>query len=456
MTGFLWMVSLLGIIDVLGHVTKLSVFVQIVNSLPWEQIEAMEHMLDTTARLRDQLTKAELTESDFPTLQPVIPELLTGHLHGVKLHFTGCNTTDPKAALTKTFKRLLSWLEKFDSGMRTRLLNDIPLAFKHMAKCLDLRRLARAELHSDDVEQPALCWLADWIRTEGRLSLPDSDILWQQHLTVRTRLVARAGELKGTRSEWFPEDRTLSGTVMMKELFTSEALYKDVPDWMYLFELCVTHTSNEAVVESMGNVIDKHASPTRGLLPENYAREAFIHWNGPPLLRADKLLVAALNHHFAGDGPQDWNFVNKVQRGDKLKFKHVSKVIDRVRSQPSRLPFMEEPTSTAPVPVEVTGVEGGDATGILQDCGADAPDGPTHEEQGTWAVEEVRKYRFNKRTRRDEWHIKWKGWGERHNTWEPLANLTCPSIKETAISLKRAAGHTHIIDDDSSSTHSSD
>lgn len=143
--------------------------------------------------------------------------------------------------------------------------------------------------------------------------------------------------------------------------------------------------------------------------------------------------------------------MNKVQRGDMLKFKHVSKVIDRVRSQPSRLPFMEDLTFTAPVSYDVTGVEGGDATGILEDCGADAPDGPTHEEQGTWTVEEVLTYRFNKRTNRDEWHIKWKGWGERHNTWEPLANLMCPSIRDAAIGLKRAGGRTHIIDDDSSS-----
>jgi len=339
----------------------------------------------------------------------------------------------------KVYKRLTAWLNKFDIGMNQRLLNDIPEAFEQMAKCLDLRRLARAALHNDEVEKAALRWLAHWITTEGKLDLPDYDALWQQHVTVRARLVARANELKGTKSDWFPDDHTRSGTVIMKELFTSEMLYVDIQDWMFLFEVCAAHTSNEAVVESMGNIIDQHVSPRRGLSPENYSREAFIHWNGPLLHRADAFLTASLNIHFKGNGPRDWNFLNNTQRADKLRFKHVSKVVDRVRSERSKLPFMEDPAQALSAPLDDASspycLDTSDATGILHDSDGEG-DGPTHEEQGTWRVEEVRKYRFNRRTRRDEWLIKWQGWPERSDTWEPLGHLTSDEVRQAAIKRK--------------------
>mmetsp|Transcript_28187 Transcript_28187/g.70920 ORF Transcript_28187/g.70920 Transcript_28187/m.70920 type:complete len:81 (+) Transcript_28187:416-658(+) len=45
MKGFLFMAGLVGLIDLLEHVSKLSVFVQLVNSLPWEKIEANKRKL---------------------------------------------------------------------------------------------------------------------------------------------------------------------------------------------------------------------------------------------------------------------------------------------------------------------------------------------------------------------------------------------------------------------------
>jgi hypothetical protein len=50
----------------------------------------------------------------------------------------------------------------------------------------------------------------------------------------------------------------------------------------------------------MGAVIDQHAAPGRGLGPEEYARDAIIHWNGPKVHRGDDLIMAALNMHFGG------------------------------------------------------------------------------------------------------------------------------------------------------------
>jgi hypothetical protein len=94
----------------------------------------------------------------------------------------------------------------------------------------------------------------------------------------------------------------------------------------------------------MGGIIDQHAAPGRHLEPEEYARESYIHWNGPPLHRADALLVAALNHYFKAPGPAYWKFFNKTTRLDRLVPWRVSQIIDRIRSVRSNLPFLEDPS----------------------------------------------------------------------------------------------------------------
>ena len=106
----------------------------------------------------------------------------------------------------------------------------------------------------------------------------------------------------------------------------------------------------------------------------------------------------------------------------------VSKLVDSVRSaERSKLPFMEEPAQALFAPLDdaspfyLDTTSDATGSGILDDnVGGDGT--PTHEEQGTWRIEEVCKYRFNNRlTRHDEWLlIKWQRWPERRsNTWEP-------------------------------------
>ena len=111
---------------------------------------------------------------------------------------------------------------------------------------------------------------------------------------------------------------------------------------MFFFNHMVLKTANEAVVESMGCIVDKHATGARGLGQPKYAREAFIHWNGPKPHDSDRMLAAALDLHFKGE---PWHFV-KNDRGlrveDDLKRWKVSKVVDRLASEPSRLPFMAD------------------------------------------------------------------------------------------------------------------
>lgn len=55
----------------------------------------------------------------------------------------------------------------------------------------------------------------------------------------------------------------------------------------------------------------------------------------------------------------------------------------------------------------------------------------------TWEVENVVQYR--KYYGVEQWLVKWKGYGEAHNTWEPLDHLVTESARAEAMQVKAAA-----------------
>ena len=65
------------------------------------------------------------------------------------------------------------------------------------------------------------------------------------------------------------------------------------------FTRCVVKTHAEGVVDSMGKYIAIHSDKRRGRMDiSDIGKEALIHWNGPPLARADRLGEAALDRIF--------------------------------------------------------------------------------------------------------------------------------------------------------------
>ena len=65
------------------------------------------------------------------------------------------------------------------------------------------------------------------------------------------------------------------------------------------FTRCVVKTHAEGVVDSMGKYIEIHSDKRRGRMDiSDIGKEALIHWNGPPLARADRLGEAALDRIF--------------------------------------------------------------------------------------------------------------------------------------------------------------
>ena len=83
-------------------------------------------------------------------------------------------------------------------------------------------------------------------------------------------------------------------------------------------------------MESMSNYLDIHGDKRRGSMDvEHLGREAYIHWNGPPLARSDELGIGAMNRIF---GPDRWNFVTFLNRSD-------SKVTKRLKGEKPNVPF---------------------------------------------------------------------------------------------------------------------
>ena len=88
-----------------------------------------------------------------------------------------------------------------------------------------------------------------------------------------------------------------------------------------------THMPNESVVESMGKMVADHGDVARGLELENYAEEAIVHWNAPPLAQSKGFVTAALKRHFK---KKDWRtaFTHASDRdrsGTKRKVSGLSK-----------------------------------------------------------------------------------------------------------------------------------
>ena len=59
----------------------------------------------------------------------------------------------------------------------------------------------------------------------------------------------------------------------------------------------------------------------------------------------------------------------------------------------------------------------------------------THDD--LWEVEKVIQHRSY--YRKDQWLVKWKGYPESHNTWEPWEHLLTPEAQAEAQAVKEAA-----------------
>ena len=88
----------------------------------------------------------------------------------------------------------------------------------------------------------------------------------------------------------------------MADVFTTPKLYECCRDYLFLFQHCALKHVPEAIVEGMGSVWDRCATPGRHLSFEAGAREAMVCWNAPKVFSSerDPFLLHALSVHFKG------------------------------------------------------------------------------------------------------------------------------------------------------------
>jgi hypothetical protein len=314
-----------------------SVQSQVVNSLPWEfwslgehfktQLTVLKVILDATTKRFGALVGPgtgfiykHLNKSSSRAKSEWEELINNGKRGGRVLVFTiaipeaGVIAVGSRAdAIKQAAQDMVNLVDAAIAFHDQRLLDDPPKQYMWMLECLDLRMLITAGSSSDGAvmkQKKSLACLYTWAVKCGQLQLCGWSAMWEQHTTLRERLQqaasgseAQARKWKGLDSE--EGERPVSGTVIMKDLFTQPALYGGLADWLYLFQHCALKTSNEAVVESMGCVLDHFASPVRNLSFVRFCRDAFTSWNGPKLGEAEDFLKAALDIYFEG---KPWNF----------------------------------------------------------------------------------------------------------------------------------------------------
>ena len=95
--------------------------------------------------------------------------------------------------------------------------------------------------------------------------------------------------------------------------------------------------SVESDVESLVSRYEKHLKVDRQLEEEAAEEEMEISENGPILAKADKIVNKAMKKYRKANGSGECHFIRKKSQGTFFK----SKVLDRLKNEPSRLGFMD-------------------------------------------------------------------------------------------------------------------
>ena len=346
-----FIVQMMGVCDGLIVVKEVSLHSQVVNSFNWEKLAhhtaGRERLLSMAATLTNLETAGiiSLKVEMFPHLAKHAAALSGGAWHGHQLKMIPAAGGSPSCAFFLACKQVANYYMKLASKWFHRIIGPHvkPKIWAVMEGCLDLRALARSPCSlSAETQAKCLGQLLDWVQEHDVIwsLLPDRAEMLAQQVRLCSRLQVMAG-LRVFKEQWKEVlEGKGSGTVIMSVLFTQPQYYEGIEDWLYLFNHMILKAGCESVVESMGCIIDQHAAGGRHLDPTKYSMEAVIHWNGPKLHHAKSLLHEALDLHF---GQKGWHFEGKTE-GDRLVSRNsnwkVSKVVDRLMAEESRLSFM--------------------------------------------------------------------------------------------------------------------
>lgn len=137
----------------------------------------------------------------------------------------------------------------------------------------------------------------------------------------------------GETTQFFDRNVKFSSIKIVHGICKDERIFQDKKEFLALALKIFCKTPNESVIESMGSVAELHTQPQRNCDFKVYETELMIDWNGPNVTKAHSFVEKALDRHFGSR--KQWRF-----KTGSSKFL-ISKVVDRVKSTPSRLSFLE-------------------------------------------------------------------------------------------------------------------
>eukprot|EP00854_Cymbomonas_tetramitiformis_P009003 gene9003-biopygen9168 len=167
-----FVVTTLGLSDLLRQVKDLSLFQQTVNTLPWEVAEQEHHfhVVQMNTALTEQLHNCELTEEGFPLRFKHQAELMQNLMQkkylGAELTVAPIFAGNGKAAFKSLLKDLTKWSDLARAYFIERFVHHEQIVW--MGKCLDLRNLCMSPCALPD-EYMHLRMLHTWAVEKGKL-----------------------------------------------------------------------------------------------------------------------------------------------------------------------------------------------------------------------------------------------------------------------------------------------
>ena len=128
--------------------------------------------------------------------------------------------------------------------------------------------------------------------------------------------------------------KTYNSIKVLHGVCLQEKLYYGKQEFLNLALKLLCKTPNEAVVESMGSMLQKHMKTERNAAQSAFEGEMHIDWNGPVVAKADHLLNTSLDRKFGSR--RHWHF-----KTGSTRF-YTSEVVDRKKTEVSRLSFLNK------------------------------------------------------------------------------------------------------------------
>ena len=371
--------TLCGVIDIYNAIAKTSCRLQKVDVLPWEVVAMLEDGVEELKRMNRELeelgTGTYETNRDinveayasWPTLSKNIDEISQGKLKGISTieeERRALRSTADEGDMTNFItvrNRLQSLSKNYAQLIESRVLQNekhpYPSVIKSMAGCFDLNLLNEASKNEDfqqheygvqslkkvmgfakvnDEQQRNI--IAQYsifkqrlleITSDHNQNCPENNIyLYKAHHCSKLCTSSRPQLCKDFQSIELPKKLITAKFLHMFLKYSS--LYSGIEDLLHLFLRCALKTHVESVAESMGSIIDLHSDKRRGIDVRVVGEESMIHWNGPPINRANDLLESALDRHFGGR--RNWHFITRQNKPE-------STVISRLKRETVRVPW---------------------------------------------------------------------------------------------------------------------